>query len=211
MAGEADNPGTPPTPSSDPKPAPKPPAAPNPPNPQPKPAPEPAPVATLTIDQVKELLAEERRVWETEHVPKLREEIAASITTPMQADTLIRGLRHELQQAGVYLPKDDDNTDPDTPGELAALDPNDHAVVLRTNKDGTKYTKLNREINRLRTRLLAERKPRRAGADALSTPPLADDTPADVFEAIRKQTRDHDAAKADAHSKALARAMTLTS
>jgi hypothetical protein len=208
MAGEADNPNPSPTPPPDPKPAPA--TPPVPPVPA-KPPAEPVPTATLTIDQVKELLAEERRVWETEHVPKLREEIAASITTPMQADTLIRGLRHELQQAGVYLPKDDDNTDPDTPGELAALDPNDHAVVLRTNKDGTKYTKLNREINRLRTRLLAERKPRRAGADALSTPPLADDTPADVFEAIRKQTRDHDAAKADAHSKALARAMTLTS
>jgi hypothetical protein len=203
-------------PTANPQPDPKPPATPptqppaNPPAP-PQPAPEPAPVATLTLDQIKELLAEREKAWEAERVPKLREEIAASITTPMQADTLIRGLRHELQQAGVYLPKDDDNTDPDNPGELAALDPADHAVTLRTNKDGTKYTKLNREINRLRARLLAERKPRRAGGDALSTPPLADDTPADVFDAIRKQTRDHDAAKADAHSKALARAMTLTS
>jgi hypothetical protein len=207
-------------PTANPQPDPKPPATPPtqppanppaPPQPKPQPAPEPAPVATLTLDQIKELLAEREKAWEAERVPKLREEIAASITTPMQADTLIRGLRHELQQAGVYLPKDDDNTDPDNPGELAALDPADHAVTLRTNKDGTKYTKLNREINRLRARLLAERKPRRAGGDALSTPPLADDTPADVFDAIREQTRDHDAAKADAHSKALARAMTLTS
>jgi hypothetical protein len=57
---------------------------------------------------------------------------------------------------------------------------------------------------------LMKREAKRAGGDALGTPPLADDTPADVFDEIRKRTKDAEDARRKAFADVPSRLFTST-
>jgi hypothetical protein len=183
----------------------------NPPAPQPTPTPparlnEP-PTGGLTPERVSELvaqgIAEAQAKWESDRLPKLRQEVKDEITVPLQADSLISSFRAEMKALGLYLPKDDDASDQDIPGDIAALDPADHFKIVRTDKDGKKTSKLQVEINRLRNRWIKERKPMKSGDD-LATPPVnADGTT--HYDAIRKQKKDEQAEEAERRKRGLER------
>jgi hypothetical protein len=204
MPEPAPPPAPPPTPTPPAQPTPPPPR-PEPPRPEPKPEPQ---SATLTLDQVKSLIADERKGWdaerveekkrwETEAIPKIRE----SIEAPIRRQAKIAAIRQELQAAGKYLPADDDSTDPSNPGDLAALADLDDSITVHTDKSGTKLTRLDVELNRVRTRL-GKRTAKKTG-DALGTPPF--EAGPDEFDAIRKQTQAAELAARDARKSGLAR------
>jgi hypothetical protein len=194
------------TPPADPTPA-------NPPAPKPpkptkpaEPLPPLPPPATLTMEQVNELLdkrlAAERATWETEHVSKLETAFRKNYEIPKRRDTKIDSLRQKLKSGGKYKPADDDNTDPTSPGDLAALGLLDDEIIVVKDAKGNGLTLLDLELKRTEDRL-SKRTPEKKGDD-LATPPVnADGTT--HFDAIRKQKKDEQAEEAERRKRGLER------
>lgn len=188
-------PATPPAPQTPPPaPPPAPPSAPKE-APPAKPGEHSQAAPSLTMEQVEKLIADREAKWEAERLPKLRAEVAEAVTAPIRRDAKIKSLREELRAAGRYLPADDDASDPTSPGDLAALCDLDDVQIVAKDKAGNGLTRLDVELNRTRARL-SKRTAKKTGGDALETPPL--ETSPDVFESIRKQTRESEAARAKA-------------
>jgi hypothetical protein len=144
------------------------------------------------LEQVDEIvtrkLAAERQAWMTEVVPQIREQV----TAPIRRQSKLDALRAELKAAGKYLPCDDDNSDPASPGDIAAIADLDDTAVVHTTKDGLKLTRLDVELSRVRARL-SKRTAKKQGTDTLETPAL-EAADANVYDAIRKSKRDEEAA-----------------
>jgi hypothetical protein len=168
------------------------------------------PVQTLTLDQINERvnelldkrLADERKVWETEHVSKLETAFRKNYEIPKRRDTKIDSLRQKLKSGGKYKPADDDNTDPTSPGDLAALGLLDDEIIVVKDAKGNGLTLLDLELKRTEDRL-SKRTPEKKGDD-LATPPVnADGTT--HFDAIRKQKKDEQAEEAERRKRGLER------
>jgi hypothetical protein len=186
---DAANPTPPPAPTL---PAPTPPAPTAPTSPPPVQKPPVGERDSLSLADVQKLLderdaafttrlTEERQTWEKEAIPKIRE----SIEAPIRRQAKITALRQELDKAGKYLPADDDATDPSNPGDLAALGDLDDSTVIHTTKDGTKLTRLDVELNRVRTRLM--KRDAKKSADLLGTPPIEPGTD-NFYQKLREET-----------------------
>lgn len=199
---------TPPAPPPDPKPPAPPPNPPTPPPPPPKPSNDGLTLADVEKreqamrDEFARLLAERETAWEAKRVPQLRDQIREEITAPLRRDGKIRALREELKASGKYLPADDDDTDPTSPGDIAALANLDDSKPVAKAKDGKELTQLDIELNRVRARL-GKRKAADA-ADPLRTPP-GGDVPPDVWKAIRDKAVADEAAARDARRSGLDR------
>jgi hypothetical protein len=165
---------------------------------------------SLTMDQFKAMLAEERAKWdadrakwEAEIVPQIREQV----TAPIRRDAKIKSLREELRAGGRYLPADDDNSDPTSPGDLAALIDLDDTAIVAKDKAGNGLTRLDVELNRTRARL-TKRAAKKADGDQLGTPPL--EVAPDEYDRIRKETAAKEQAARDARKNGLARVFNTT-